>query len=143
MILSLLDSEAGKRRLLGVEIPVIERYNSGRDADFRIRLERRDNTLVLHYALKPGHNVYRLESRLVASYPTIPPETRILTLMKPCPHLLEGQMMCLWRQGSALATSRWDPSRYTCVFAIQAAWRWLACYEVWHDTGEWPLPEAR
>jgi hypothetical protein len=29
------------------------------------------------------------------------------------------------------------------VFAIQAAWRWLACYEIWHATGEWPLPEAR
>ena len=38
--MSLLDSEAGKRRLLTVEIPVIERYNEGRDPDFRI---------VLHY----------------------------------------------------------------------------------------------
>jgi hypothetical protein len=26
---------------------------------------------------------------------------------------------------------------------VQAAWRWLACYEVWHETGEWPLPEAK
>jgi hypothetical protein len=25
---------------------------------------------------------------------------------------------------------------------VQAAWRWLACYEIWHATGEWPLPEA-
>ena len=51
--------------------------------------------------------------------------------------------MCLWRQGSTRMTSRWDPSRFTCVFAVQAAWRWLACYEVWHETGEWPLPEAK
>ena len=31
----------------------------------------------------------------------------------------------------------------TCVFAVVAAWRWLLCYEVWHETGEWPLPEAK
>ena len=29
--MGLLDSEAGKRRLLTVEIPVVERYNEGRD----------------------------------------------------------------------------------------------------------------
>ena len=73
----------------------------------------------------------------------LPPETRVLTALKHCPHLLEGQTLCLWRQGSTRATSRWDPSRFTCIFAIQAAWRWLACYEVWHETGEWPLPEAK
>ena len=56
---------------------------------------------------------------------------------------LEGQTLCLWRQGSTRMTSRWDPSRFTCVFAVQAAWRWLACYEIWHETGEWPLPEAK
>ncbi len=141
--MSLLDSEAGKRRLLSIEIPVIERYNEGREPAYQIRLSRLGGTLVLRYALKPCHNVYQLETRLVSSYPTVPPETRVLTPLKHCPHLLEGQTLCLWRQGSTRATSRWDPSRFTCVFAVQAAWRWLACYEVWHETGEWPLPEAK
>ena len=63
--MGLLDSEAGKRRLLTVEIPVIERYNEGRDADFKIHLLRVGNSLVLRYRLKPGHNVYQLETRLV------------------------------------------------------------------------------
>ena len=27
------------------------------------------------------------------------------------------------------------PAKFTCVFAVQAAWRWLACYEVWYETG--------
>ena len=67
----------------------------------------------------------------------------LLTPIKPCPHLLEGQLLCMWRQGSTWATSRWDPARFTSVFAVQAAWRWLACYEIWHETGEWPLPEAK
>jgi hypothetical protein len=141
--MGLLDSEAGKRRLLTVEIPVIERYNADRDPDFKIQVTRAGGAIVLRYRLKPGHNVYVLETRLPASYPTVPPETRVLTPLKHCPHLLEGQTMCLWRQGSTRASSRSDPSRFTCVFAIQAAWRWLACYEIWHETGEWPLPEAK
>jgi len=141
--MGLLDTEQGKRRLLTVEIPVIERYNEGRDPEFRIRLLPMGSVLLLRYRLKPVHNAYDLETRLLAGYPTVPPETRVLTALKHCPHLLEGQTLCMWRQGSTRAASRWDPARFTAVFAIQAAWRWLACYEVWHETGEWPLPEAK
>ena len=141
--MGLLDTELGKRRLLSVEVPAIEKYNEGRDAGFKIALARVGGTLVLSYQLKPVHNTYRLETRLLSSYPTVPPETRVITPLKHCPHLLEGQTMCLWRQGSTRAASRWDPAKFTCIFAIQAAWRWLACYEIWHDTGDWPLPEAK
>lgn len=140
--MGLLDSDQGKRRLLTVEIPVIERYNKGRDPEYRIRTVPAGGALALRYRLKPGHNIYELETRLFSTYPTTPPETRVLTPIKPCPHLLEGQTLCLWRQGSTRQTSRWDPAKFTCVFAVQAAWRWLACYEIWHTTGEWPLPEA-
>ncbi|MFO0863255.1 MAG: hypothetical protein U0744_01100 [Gemmataceae bacterium] len=140
--MGLLDSEAGKRRLLTVEIPVIERYNEGRDADYRIQLIPSGAALALRYRLKPGHNIYEMETRLFATYPTTAPENRVLTPIRQCPHLLEGQTLCLWRQGSSRHTSRWDPAKFTCVFAVQAAWRWLACYEIWYATGEWPMPEA-
>ena len=73
----------------------------------------------------------------------VPPETRVVTPLKHCPHLLEGQTLCLWRQGSTRQTSRWDPAKFTAIFAVQAAWRWLACYEVWIASGQWPLPEAK
>lgn len=141
--MGLLDNETGKRRLLTVEIPVIERYNADRAPEFRIRVVPMGNVLALRYRLKPGHNVYELETRLLSGYPTVPPETRVLTPLRHCPHLLEGQTLCMWRQGSTRASSRWDPARFTAVFAVQAAWRWLACYEIWHETGEWPLPEAK
>lgn len=140
--MTLLDSEAGKRRLLTVEIPVIERYNHERDPEFQLRLVRLGKCLLLAYRLKPMHNVYELETRLLSSYPLSPPETRVVTPLKVCPHMLEGQTLCLWRQGSTRQTSRWDPAKFTCVFAVQAAWRWLACYEIWHESGEWPFPEA-
>jgi hypothetical protein len=141
--MGLLDSEAGKRRLLAIEIPVLERYNKDRADDFKIKVVKQGKSLLLRYRLKPMHNVYELETRLPSSYPALPPETRVLTALKICPHLLEGQLLCMWRQGSTRETNRWDPAKFTCVFAVQAAWRWLACYEVWHATGEWPLPEAQ
>src|SRR5262249_22243021 len=56
--MGLLDSEAGKRRLLSVEIPVMERYNAGRDPEFKIRLVRQGGNLLLCYRLMPSHNVY-------------------------------------------------------------------------------------
>ena len=112
--MGLLDTEAGKRRLLCVEIPVIERYNEGRDPDFKIQVVRGGSALALRYRLKPCHNVYQLETRLLSSYPTVPPETRVLTPLQHCPHLLEGQTLCLWRQGStrdaAAGTRRSSPA---------------------------------
>lgn len=141
--MSLLTSEAGKKRLLTVEIPVLERYNADRDERFKVRVVQQSGNLVLCYRLMPAHNVYELETRLFASYPVVPPETRVLTPLRPCPHLLEGQVLCMWRQGSTRAANRWDPARFTAIFAVQAAWRWLASYEVWYASGEWPLPEAK
>jgi hypothetical protein len=141
--MGLLDTELGKRRLLAVEVPAIEAYNDGRASEYRIAVTRLAGSLVLSYRLKPCHNLYQLETRLLSSYPIVPPETRILTPLKHCPHLLEGQTLCLWRQGSTRAASRWDPAQFTCVFAVLAAWRWLACYELWYESGEWPLPEAK
>jgi hypothetical protein len=140
--MTLLDSEAGKRRLLAVEIPILERYNKDRADEFKIKVARAGSDFVLRYRLKPMHNVYELQTILPPGYPMQPPETRVLTPLTPCPHLLDEQLLCMWRQGSTRATSRWDPAKFTCVFAVQAAWRWLACYEIWHATGDWPLPEA-
>ncbi len=141
--MGLLDSEAGKRRLLTVELPVIERYNTGRDPEYRIQAVRHLGGLILKYRLKPANNIYQLESRLYSTYPTTPPETRVATPLEACPHLLPDQTLCLWRQGSTRESNRWDPAQFTCVFAVQAAWRWLACYEIWRATDEWPLPEAK
>src|SRR2546421_10135571 len=140
--MGLLDSEAGKRRLLSVEIPVIEKYNEDRDPAYKIQVMRLGSTLVLRYRLKPAHNVYQLETRLLSSYPTVPPETRVVTPMKHCPHLLEGQTLCLWRQGSTRSASRGGPSRFTCIFPVPAGWGWPGGSRVWHDTRQVPLPHG-
>src|SRR5437899_11009374 len=102
--MGLLDSEGGKRRLLAVELPVIERYNEGRDPEYKIFLVRLGTSLVLRYTLKPGHNVYQLETRLVSSYPTVAPEIRVLTPLKHCPPLLAGSSLVLWRPRNRLGS---------------------------------------
>ncbi|MEZ6139045.1 MAG: hypothetical protein R3B84_00605 [Zavarzinella sp.] len=141
--MGLLTSQLGKQRLLSVELPVIERYNAERAADFRIRIQRSEAGMSLHYKLKPCHNTYQLVTTLPADYPSAPPETRVLTELRPCPHLLHNQVLCMWRQSSHRDNHRWDPAKYSCIFAIQAAWRWLACYEIWAVTGDWPFPDAQ
>ena len=75
--MGLLDSEAGKRRLLSVEVPVIERYNDGRDPDYQIRVTRQGASLVLRYRLKPCHNVYELETRLRSEERRVGKECRL------------------------------------------------------------------
>ena len=45
--MGLLDTELGKRRLLSVEVPAIEKYNDGRDPGFKIALARVGGALVL------------------------------------------------------------------------------------------------
>ena len=98
--MGLLDSEAGKRRLLSVEIPVIEKYNEDRDPAYKIQVMRLGSTLVLRYRLKPAHNVYQLETRLVSSYPMVPPETRVLTLLKHCPTCWRGRHCACGARGA-------------------------------------------
>lgn len=141
--MGIMDNPLSKERLLNVELPAIQAYNNQRDPDFRVVVEPKGSDLLLKYRLKPAHNSYELVTALPDSYPIIPPTTRVITRIKPCPHLLSQQTLCLWKQGSRLANSRWDPARFTVVFAIQAAWRWLACYEIWFVDKIWPMPDAR
>jgi len=141
--MGIMDNPVSKERLLNVELPAIQAYNNQRDLEYRVTVEPKGGELHLKYRLKPAHNSYELLTILSDSYPVVAPTTRVLTKLQPCPHLLYQQTLCLWKQGSKLADSRWDPARFTTVFAIQAAWRWLACYEIWMVEKAWPMPEAR
>jgi len=103
----LFDNEAGKRRLLNRGNPVIERYNEGRDEAFKIRLSRADVRSSFRYRLKPGHNVYEVETRLGPSYPIVPPKRRILTPLVLCPHLPRRTIALSLAAGQHADSSRW------------------------------------
>ena len=51
--MGLLDTDEGKRRLLAVDLPILERYNQERDREYRILAQRQGTGLVLRYRLKP------------------------------------------------------------------------------------------
>ena len=141
--MSLLDSEAGKRRLLSVEIPVIERYNEGRDPAFQIRLAGRRGTLVL--ALLPQAGAQRLpagnatgvqlsdgaagDARADAAEALPAPARR-----PDAVPVAAGQHAGDQPLGSGAVHLR-----------LRRAGRLAlaGCYEIWHETGEWPLPEAK
>ena len=104
------------------EIPVIERYNQGRDPEFRIKLVRQAGGLILRYQLKPAHNVYLLETRLYPSYPTTPPETRIVTPIKHCPCTSAGPGADVPVETGSTPGKRkplGPGPNSTCIFAIQ------------------------
>ena len=142
-LMGLLDSETGKRRLLSVEIPVVERYNDGRDPAFKIKLVRSGQhpgaALFPQTGPQriPAGNPARLELPDGAARDARADADETLSAFARRANTLPVAA------GEPRTSSRWDPSRFTCVFAVQAAWRWLACYEIWHETGEWPLPEAK
>ena len=59
--MGLLYSEAGKRRLLSVEIPVIERYNEGREPAYKIQVSRLGGSLVLEKSEPGKGSLFALE----------------------------------------------------------------------------------
>ena len=65
--MGLLDSEPGKRRLLTVELPVIERYNSGRDPDFKIQAVKHLDQAQMRLSGRGSYNRRRVQSREVMS----------------------------------------------------------------------------
>lgn len=96
----LLRNESAKRRLVSVEFPVIEQYNRDREKEYRITIAPTAEGLALNYKLKPAHNIFEVKTSLMAGYPFVPPETRVITALDyPCPHLLPGQQLLSMETG--------------------------------------------
>ena len=72
--------------------------------------------------------------------PAIPSSSRDDPGRSNTVHLLRDRR---FRGGRFDRASAAGTRQFTCVFAVLAAWRWLACYELWYESGEWPLAEAK
>jgi len=84
-----------------------------------------------------------VETRLGPSYPIVPPETRILTPLVALSPSARRTIALSLAAGQHADQQSLGPSPVHQRLRVQAAWRWLACYEIWHETSEWPLPEAK
>jgi hypothetical protein len=122
-----------------VEIPVIEKYNAGRDPEFKIQVTRVGGALV-RYRLAGTQRLPDRDATAV-ELPDSAAERRVLT---PCVTVRtcskDRRCVCGGRAvpGRPAAGIR----RSSPVSSPPRPRGWLACYEIWHETGEWPLPEA-
>ena len=84
-------------------------------------------------ALETSRHVYTLAVSFPESYPNGMPEVHVRKpALAPSKHRYFGNRICY------LHPHMWNPGRHDLKFVIQRAAKWLAKYEVYRQTGNWP-----
>ena len=84
-------------------------------------------------ALETSRRVYILAVTFPESYPYAMPEVHVRKpALKRSPHRYPNDRICY------LHPHMWNPGRHDLTFVIKRAAKWLAKYEVYQWTGEWP-----
>ena len=84
-------------------------------------------------ALETGRSVYTLAVSFPEAYPNAMPEVHVRhPALASSPHKYTRNRICY------LHPHMWNPGRHDLKFVIQRAAKWLAKYEVYQRTGEWP-----
>ena len=87
-------------------------------------------------ALQTSRRIYTLGLSFPQSYPNAMPEVEV---RKPAlswsPHTYTTGRICY------LHPHLWNPGRHDLKFVVQRAAKWLAKYEVYRQTGNWPGAE--
>ena len=93
-------------------------------------------SLMALIALQPNRRVYTLGVSFPQSYPNAMPH---VTVRQPTlewsPHTYTNGQICY------LHPHFWNPGQHDLTFVIQRTAKWLAKYEVYRQTGEWPGAE--
>ncbi|MDE0082168.1 MAG: hypothetical protein OXT72_05930 [Gammaproteobacteria bacterium] len=89
--------------------------------------------VVVLIALETSRRYYTLAVSFPESYPNGMPEVHVRTpALASSPHRYPNNRICY------LYPSMWNPGRHSLTFVIQRAAKWLAKYEVYQQTGNWP-----
>ena len=84
-------------------------------------------------ALETSNEIYTLNVSFPESYPNDMPEVHVRRpALTRSPHRYRNNRICY------LHPSMWNPGRHNLTFVIQRAAKWLAKYEVFRQTDEWP-----
>jgi len=79
-------------------------------------------------------NVYDIQLVYPTFFPFEPPKAYVLKpKIEVSRHIYKDGHLCLFRRDDRT----WQP-RTTAATMVSWVSRWLHCYEVWQDTGEWP-----
>lgn len=84
-------------------------------------------------ALETRRDIYTLNVSFPESYPYAMPEVHVRRpALQQSPHRYMNNRICY------LHPRMWNPGRHDLTFVIQRAAKWLAKYEVYRQTGNWP-----
>lgn len=84
-------------------------------------------------ALETSRHVYTLAVFFPKSYPNEMPKVHVRRpALRPSPHMYSNDRICF------LHPHMWNPGRHDLTFVIQRVAKWLAKYEVYQQTGNWP-----
>ena len=84
-------------------------------------------------ALETSKEIYTLNVSFPESYPNGMPEVHVRRpALERSPHRYLNNRICY------LHPSMWNPGRHNLTFVIQRAAKWLAKYEVYRQTDNWP-----
>lgn len=84
-------------------------------------------------ALETSIRVYTLAVSFPEAYPNGMPDVHVRQPhLAPSPHRFPDNRICY------LHPHMWNPGRHDLTFVIKRAAKWLAKYEVYQQTGNWP-----
>ncbi|MXW07646.1 MAG: hypothetical protein F4X56_08680 [Gammaproteobacteria bacterium] len=84
-------------------------------------------------ALQTIKRVYTLSVSFPESYPNVMPKVHVRRpMLQSSPHRFSNDRICF------LHPTMWNPGRHNLLFVIQRTAKWLAKYEVYQETGNWP-----
>lgn len=89
-------------------------------------------------ALQTSKCIYTLNVDFPEHYPSSMPEVHVRRpVLEMSPHKFSSNRICY------LHPHMWNPGRHNLTFVIQRAAKWLAKYEVYLQTREWPGAEIK
>ena len=84
-------------------------------------------------ALQISRDIYTLSILFQEDYPNSMPEVYVRRpVLESSPHRFLNNKICY------LHPYMWNPGRHDLTFVIQRSAKWLAKYEVFQQTGQWP-----
>jgi hypothetical protein len=70
-------------------------------------------------------------------YPNVAPKVYAYPIRSDAPHRWQDGALCIFG-----AMTTWNPGKGNLAYILNLAKEWLSHYEVWNETGTWPLKEG-
>ncbi|MDE2833726.1 MAG: hypothetical protein OXM02_04315 [Bacteroidota bacterium] len=89
--------------------------------------------VMVKFAVETSRRVYILEASFPDAYPYAVPSVYVRRpVLQPSPHRYDDARICF------IHPRMWNPGRHDLTFVIKKTAKWLAKYEVYQVTRNWP-----